>query len=314
MSAASEMMPDSEVSGMSAHLTVQKVESPHRFTSGLTMALSILAGLFMLSCSQTVSAPGKAVVFGINAYSTVKPVLRYCVPDANSVASLLAARGIATVDKFTDMEATKASMRVAIANTQLSSDSVLIIYFSGHGTVRDGEYYIVPQDATMRPETWISASELASWLIDVGSDKIVIILDSCYSGGFIGDSGAAVDTTPANIGGNAIPAFPLAALTRFAELLGRNAVASGKPVPIILSAAGSAEESWESGSYGHGIFTYYLLESAVSGDRDGDGNVTVSEAYAYASAAIESSWNARNTPFLPHISGGTRDLVLFRKR
>ena len=106
----------------------------------------------------------------------------------------------------------------------------------------------------------------------------------------------------------------LSALTRFAELLRRNAAASGKPEPIILSAAGSAELSWESGIYGHGIFTYYLLESAESGDKDMDGNVTVSEAYAYAESAIQSEWNPRHTAFLPHLSAGSRDIVLFRKR
>jgi uncharacterized caspase-like protein len=63
----------------------------------------------------------------------------------------------------------------------------------------------------------------------------------------------------------------------------------------------------------HGVFTYYLLQAATLGDADGDGVVTTTEAYAYTAAAIKSQWDSNTfiTAFLPHISGDTRDLVLF---
>jgi hypothetical protein len=69
----------------------------------------------------------------------------------------------------------------------------------------------------------------------------------------------------------------------------------------------------------HGVFTYYLLQAATKGDSDGDGVVTTTEAYAYTAKSIKE-WDATLTstdtangtyPFLPHISGDTRDLVLF---
>ncbi len=281
----------------------------HRAASLILFALSVF---FLSACSQTISSPRKALVFGINNYATVRPNLSYCVADAQSMSALLLSRGFDSAETGTDAGATKAAIRTAITTASSASDSVLVLYFSGHGAVYSGAYYIIPQDATWDTSTWISPEELASWLNAAGTDKIIVILDSCNSGGFIGDTGEAVDTSPASISGNSVPAFPLSAITRFADLLGRNASASGKPGPIVISAAGSGEESWESGIYGHGVFTYYLLQAASSGDSDNDGNVTASEAFAYASAAIKSKWNVNYTPFLPHISGGSRDLVLFK--
>ena len=84
-----------------------------------------------------------------------------------------------------------------------------------------------------------------------------------------------------------------------------------------MAAAGERELSWEAGApYGHGIFTYFLLQAPRRGDRNADGWVTVSEAYGYARDAIESEWN-RALPsgspyiFLPRVSGGPVDYALF---
>ena len=82
----------------------------------------------------------------------------------------------------------------------------------------------------------------------------------------------------------------------------------------MLAAAGEQEFSWESLSFQHGVFTYFLLESATSGDRNSDGFVTVSEAYDYVRRSIDDRWNATSfydERFAPHLSGGPVDYVLF---
>jgi len=82
---------------------------------------------------------------------------------------------------------------------------------------------------------------------------------------------------------------------------------------IIISAAGAKELSWESSSFGHGIFTYYLLQSAQYGDSDGDGFVSIVEAFAYASKALDANYNqSSGTPYLPRFSGEPRDYLLFK--
>jgi uncharacterized caspase-like protein len=70
----------------------------------------------------------------------------------------------------------------------------------------------------------------------------------------------------------------------------------------------------------HGVFTYYLLDAAINGDTNRDGIVTTTEAYAYTEAKIKAWYLGLSdaaiahfgySAFLPHISGGARDLVLF---
>lgn len=106
------------------------------------------------------------------------------------------------------------------------------------------------------------------------------------------------------------------ALSNFGSLLVANASASGAKTPIVLSAAGTNESSYDGTvAMQHGVFTYYLLQAATNGDGNGDGVVTTTEAYAYTFAAIKAQWDSDPyvIAFLPHISGGTRDLVLFVK-
>jgi hypothetical protein len=117
-------------------------------------------------------------------------------------------------------------------------------------------------------------------------------------------------------------------LCDFGELLSKNAGQNGQPGPIVISAAGSEESAWEStSSYfeGHAVFTYFLFEAAAKGDSNGDGFVTASEAYSYTADAIRFIWNTAvqdmynaeagmYPDFMPHISGGARDLVLFERQ
>jgi hypothetical protein len=170
----------------------------------------------------------------------------------------------------------------------------------------------------------------------------LLILDSCDSGGFVA-SDVAVDTSPANYGyasyedGTSEKFLLLAALSKFNTLLAANIASFGDPEVQVLSAAGSDEFSYDgTTAMANGVFTYYLLEagetnsstSLAKGDADGDGVVTVDEAYVYTKAKINAEWNAdyiRNQStwewlyrekgcipdFLPHISGGTGDAVLF---
>ena len=110
------------------------------------------------------------------------------------------------------------------------------------------------------------------------------------------------------------------AISNFGSLLAANASASGQKSPIVLSAAGSEESSYDgTTAMQHGVFTYYLLQAATNAGSDGV--VTMTEVYVYTQKAI-MTWGASLTsadysspisyaPFLPHLSGGVRDLVLF---
>ena len=56
---------------------------------------------------------------------------------------------------------------------------------------------------------------------------------------------------------------------------------------VVLTASKAREMSEEREALGHGVFSYYLLE-ALQGkaDLDGDGIITVDEAYTYVSKKV----------------------------
>jgi uncharacterized caspase-like protein len=224
----------------------------------------------------------------------------------------------------TAYEPTKAQLLADISTlaSSISSDSTVLIYFSGHGTVNSGIQYFIPYEGIADSTSFgidydkcVSPAALSAALASLPTKNVIVILDTCYSGGFV-DTGSAIDTAPQNYGffdDGTAKSTVMTALTNFGELLVANAEETGVTPPIVLSAAGSEESSIETESYGHGVFTNFILAAPVSGDSNGDGYVTTTEAYAYAKAKVISSYNSTNldSDFLPHISGGARDLVLF---
>lgn len=194
----------------------------------------------------------------------------------------------------------------------LHQDSSVLVYFSGHGSVEfDGTTNIIPTD-----EIPIDPSDLLSWLDALPCRNRILILDTCYSGGFVTDTGT-LDTAPQNYGvyddvtgGYAL----LTALGSYSELLAGAFQSYDPRTPMTVTAAGSEELSYETSSYGHGVFTYFFLEAASKGDLDGNGFVTLQEAYRYARAGVENQWNSiyvGSADFLPRISGNARDIVIF---
>lgn len=73
---------------------------------------------------------------------------------------------------------------------------------------------------------------------------------------------------------------------------------------VLLASSADAEPSWEDAELGGGVFTAYLLE-AISGkaDENGDGYVTIGEAYRYAAPRVEVFSLHRGTPQTPKLYG-----------
>jgi uncharacterized caspase-like protein len=302
--------------------------------AGLCLALlGAVVAASLCSCAQatsSITSTRYALVYGIEDYPGTIYDLTYTKDDADSMAALLGTEGW-TVSESTDSSATRARVVSDIASvaSSASSDSTVLIYYSGHGTLENGVTYILPYDSIVasnvgtRDESIsldagsaLSQSDLSTLISTLPTKNVIIILDSCYSGGFV-DSGSSIDASPSSYATMEKYSAFATALANFDDLLVSNASATGDKTPIVISAAGSGESSYDgSESMGHGVFTYYLLKSSDSGDSDGDGVVTTTEAFAYTTEYIKA-WDSKLTahsgedPFLPHISGGTRDLVLF---
>jgi hypothetical protein len=320
----------------------------------------ILALLALASCAQEIkiTAPRYALVYGVSTYSSSVSEgmatsngimnLRYSDDDAQSIAALMTSEGwnvssrikgsVISVNPAADKTTywpTKSQMTndIIALSSSISAESIVLIYFSGHGDSENGVPYIIPYlgisdtiAPTLNRSNWISPADLNSMLSTLPTKNIIVIFDTCYSGGFA-DPGTAIDASPQDYSQMSNFSTFSTAIANFGNLLSANAQATGEKAPIVLSAAGSLESSYDGtdGTYGtinmqHGVFTYYLLQSVASGDSNSDGVITTSEAYQYTSSMIKG-WGTNQAlsgypngyPFLPHLSGGARDLVLFTK-
>lgn len=312
-------------------------------------AFVLAASIASTACTQnasSITSKRYALVYGVSIYNNDKgegesfPItvdgvnytsknLTYSDNDAVDMTNLVTQQGWTVYsrvwggngDSTSATPPTKSQMVNDLADiaTKADADSTVMIYFSGHGDVESGTSYIIPYEG-IYPTTGTSALELAncvspanlsSMLSVLPTKNIIVIFDTCYSGGFV-DSGSAIDSSPSSYASMQSYSAFSTAMEKFGSLLVANASASGSKTPIVLSAAGSNEYSYD-GS-GNGVFTGYLLDAATNGDSDSDGYVTMTEAYAYTAKKIKS-WDEANSysvyPFLPHLSGGTRDLVLF---
>jgi uncharacterized caspase-like protein len=305
-----------------------------------------------LSCRIEDRASRVAFVYGISIYQPQYPEgdwrsvnLEYCDDDAASMAALLEASGYSVRRRITGLTEptplnppTKESMIADLASIGPETDRA-VFYYSGHGFREDSVDYLVPYGAVspsggILTGNMVSVDEWNSWLSSCAAGQKICIFDSCYSGGFA-DRGGGADLsapifgpadaygpTPAYAAGDPRLVSPL--LIRFMQGFRESSGA------LVISAAGSEELSYESGTIGHGIFTGAILDGAVpeagsgraKADYDSDGVVSVVEAYRHAARIVDDSWNraygssydsnvGQYADYLPHVSGGALDSILF---
>lgn len=317
------------------------------------LAATLAASLALSGCSNiaasSAAANRYAIVIGVSVYDDYYPEgdgpnLTYPDNDAEDLATLLASKGWTVKYSLINSGAAYGTIEsdIAALKSVVDSSSTVLVYYSGHGTINSsGAACIIPQDACVKDATipgkysfdeskFMNAATMSNLLGALSCKNKILVLDSCYSGGFA-DTGGSTDAIPSAYGtfeGGTEASLLAAALGNFGTLLQNSITSGGDPDVLTITAAGSNEYSYDDSDHGHGAFTYYLLQAAASGDSDGDGYVTASEAYAYAKQKIKSVWDADYATdlgywkqyynyygyvpdFMPHISGGSGDLVLY---
>lgn len=208
---------------------------------------------------------------------------------------------IALFDEQATLSAIKRNLGTDLVNKATNPDDTVILYFAGHGQKEsdrasvdaDGyTKYLLPYDANPSDlfGSALSMEELSRILQRLRPDRVVLIIDSCFSG-------AAGGRTLSNA--DIVTRAPITD-----EFLARMA-AAGKG-RVILTASSGHEVAQESNTLRHGVFTYYLLQ-ALSGeaDADGDGRVDIDEIYKFVAQKVAAATNGRQTPMkkAPSLTG-----------
>jgi len=298
--------------------------------------------LVLAGCTINPTPPDRyALVYGVSEYGIYND-LPNTKNDATEVANALQSKGYNVYLRITDdigsTDATKSQFLDDFQNIipTMGKNDILLIYFSGHGGQispgfdSDEDQFADAYDEAIyfsdgSTDSMLTDNELRTLLSQSDVIKKVVIIDACNSGGFIGQEYdydalnpeySSTNETNTGIISNTLQAF-------FNPKTGDIPPSSA----IVLSAAGEQEVSWESGTYGHGIFTYALLNAFTDSDNNRDGYIDTGELYYYACEFIDVFWNYysesiiasfpsdpptnEEVEYMPHISGGPVDYILF---
>lgn len=304
-----------------------------RIRFAILFAAGLAAGF--AGCALDMDLPERfAIVYGVADYIGTDFDLDYSDDDAQAMRDLFVRKGfppgnvILRVDGVANRPQIEADMNTV--RDTAGKDSLFVFYFSGHGASMPSsgpepapqdayDEYIYLHSSVSITDGGLSDDELMSLISRIPSRQKVVIIDTCNSGGFIGYS-ADVDMIPPAYDGSNMTS-PLAAAGKAFVKYFANPQYGDIPYTeaIVITAAGEREVSWEAGGFNHGVFTYFLLQSPRGADYNGDGYVTATEAYGYAADGIASVWNdgymigytREEWYFLPRISGGPMDFILF---
>ncbi|MCR4296306.1 MAG: caspase family protein [Elusimicrobia bacterium] len=187
-----------------------------------------------------------AVVIGIERYRETLPRADFAASDAKLTAEYF--RRVLGVPEenlalLSDDRATKSDFEKYFERwlpNRVEAGDEVYVYFSGHGAPnpKSGESYLVPFDAdpTYIEQAGYPIKKLYAQLAKLPAAKVVLILDSCFSGS----------------GGRSVIAQGARPLVTVVE--------SGVPRPLIVITASSGDQI--SNSYQekrHGLFTYFFL-------------------------------------------------------
>jgi len=138
--------------------------------------------------AETQNGTYYALVIGINQYRPPLPHLKTAVNDAQAIARILSERYGFQVKLLLDGSATRSNILDAMNQYRrtLGSNDNLLIYYAGHGH-RDPDAdkaYWLPADAESDSNSnWIIADELTTDIRIQPARHVLVISDSCYSGG-----------------------------------------------------------------------------------------------------------------------------------
>ena len=256
------------------------------------------------STSEIISTPVKdkwALVIGISEFKNNSLNLKYAAKDAGDFKDFLISKCHFAPDHvklLTNQSASRNKILDLIGDSWLPRvvlpEDLVVIFISSHGSPSEmdvcGVNYVVAHDTN--PDklftTGIPIQQLANTIKDrVHSDRVLVILDACHSGG-AGEGGKGIQRT-ANVDAEQ--------------------VAQGTGQMVICSSS-KTQASWESKKYPNGVFTHTLIEAL---QKNGE-KTNLIDAFASLKDGVQSQVAAERgvmqTPVLEMSKWKGKDILL----
>lgn len=224
-----------------------------------------------------------ALVIGIDRYDDPRfPTLKTAVADASDIARVLHDRyGFDTKfledpDRHDILTALDGYRRV------LGDSSSLLIYYAGHGNYDAGtdRAYWLPRDAeSLSTANWISADDITNDIRGMAARHVIVISDSCYSGGLTREAPVEVAATEHS-----------RYVENAAQRKSRHLLSSGANEPVA-----------DGGANGHSVFAGALLTAL---DRIETAEFTASELFQNHVSVLVSGRSLQSPQYVPIRNSG----------
>lgn len=233
-----------------------------------------------------------AVIIGIGDYQDDRiPDLEFTVNDARGLYEVLIDPNFGGVPQdhiqlLLNEEATDRNIKGAIGrwlSRQAKKEDTVIIYYSGHGAPEMQDTYWVTSNANIDDlyTTALNNNDITDMLARIESERVITFLDSCYSAATVKRKDKTRDIQT--------------------EIPWEKFSGKGR---VTISASDGKQLSLELAEYGHGVFTYYLLEGLKGkADKNQDSVVDVDEIWNYVKNQVTDTARKAGNPQTPVLQG-----------
>lgn len=199
---------------------------------------------------------------------------------------------------YINTSTTGGEMRRELENISAKSfirpQDVVILFFSGHGTEKDGDFKICGRDfLDTAPSTSLSFKEDVLQNLKHLKAKIIILLDACHSGHATMTDGEKFILTIADA---------------------KKLIADTPPGIVVITSSSGQESSYEDAEWGHGAFTKAIIQGIEkqNADFDADLIISIDEVFRYIEKEVPELVKTKlNREQHPAIAKKTRDFPIF---
>jgi WD40 repeat protein len=221
------------------------------------------------------------VSIGISNYQRSNNNLKFAVDDAKEMVQIFSQQNgrlfkNVVVKPLYDGQATRAKIINALEwlDENTTQQDVAVVFLSAHGYNARDVFYILPHDGD--PDSLMTTG--VDWSVFIKtlgnlSSRVVLFLDTCYSGQFANDYFTARGNVKSSIDNT----------EAIRELT------SEEYGVVIMAASTGSEISQESPEWGHGAFTKAIIDGLKYGkaDKSDDGIINLQELDVYVTEQVK---------------------------